>query len=189
MQITLKYRGIVPSAQSGGGNKKTEHISKMRLCFHEQLKKLWGQPPFQVLKDWLETGFEASAPDFTQTVSTVRYLPFFDEKRIGIAVGLKITLLSGEPNNAPQLISKGDLDNRIKSIIDALQPPQSNSQSDDEVKLNDIYCLMGDDEAVKEIKATTRPFLASQSHNDNFVIIEVTPIPQRVTISNIEMAI
>ncbi|AVX02568.1 hypothetical protein MXMO3_00019 [Maritalea myrionectae] len=189
MKITLTYRGVVPSAHSGGGKNKSAHISNMRLAFHEQLKRLWGQPPFGVLKKWEDTGFEANAPNFIKAVGGIKYVPFFDLPKIGIAVSLDITLLSGEPNNAPQLISKGDLDNRIKSIIDALHPPQKDNLSGSEKELNRIYCLMGDDEAVKELTATTRPFLASENHDDAFVLVEVRPVPIEVTQSNIEMSL
>ncbi|MCF4097182.1 hypothetical protein [Maritalea mediterranea] len=189
MKITLTYRGVVPSAHSGGGKNKSAHISNMRLAFHEQLKRLWGQPPFEVLKEWEQSDFKAGAPEFIRAVGETNYIPYFDVQKVGIAVGLNITLLSGEPHNAPQLISKGDLDNRVKSIIDALHPPQKDNLSENEKELNRIHCLMGDDEAVKELTASTRPFLASESHEDAFVLVEVRPIPMRVSADNIEMAL
>lgn len=188
MKITLTYRGRIPSARSGGGKDKVAAISDMRLSFHNQLARLWGEHPFEVLKEWEDSNFAAGAPNFIRRVSGVNFVPFYDERKVGIAVGLEINLLSGQPKDAPKVISAGDLDNRIKSVIDALHPPQKDSLSQELTALNRVYCLMSDDEAVKEISASTRPFLDSKQHDDAFVIVEARPMPIRISSDNIAMA-
>jgi len=157
----------------------------MRKSFHQQLSKLWGKEPFSVLKDWEKPGY---GPDTIQDLSGTNFLPYYG-RTIGIGVELDIRLLTGMPNKT-SIIKSGDLDNRVKRIIDALRIPKPNEMQKGNIsELNRCYCLLEDDDAVVAIRAKLGTYLSSDDPIVSFVYIIVKPMPLRVTVDNISMLI
>ncbi len=80
--------------------------------------------------------------------------------------------------------SKGDIDNRIKTLLDALQVPNLGDQVPKEwipsEEENPLYCLMEDDRLINSLTIITDRLLApiteSESVNDVMLIIHVKTI-------------
>lgn len=158
----------------------------MRRSFSAQLEKVWGKAPFETLKEWEDTAFAAGAPKFTRAVSGQTFVPLYG-RDVGVGVDLDITLLTGMPVRKA-VISAGDLDNRVKRIIDALRVP--NGQGEMSHKLSPggrYYCLMEDDDAVLSLGARLGPYLGSDDTAVSFAIVRVRPIAMRVTLGNLAM--
>ena len=77
--------------------------------------------------------------------------------KAGLACALDILFLRRVPPGSP-IISGGDIDNRLKVLIDGLKMPQECSQLPAGWKPgpehDPLYCLMQDDGMITEIKVT-----------------------------------
>ena len=99
--------------------------------------------------------------------------------------GLKILFLRKEPPG--KVYQGGDLDRRIKTIIDALTMPQHVEQVVEKNQKSDpIYCLLEDDFMVSGVSVESERLLTSQNHLADFVklTIEVDVRVRQATIYN-----
>jgi hypothetical protein len=181
MDIHLTYRGRIPSKSTS-----LEAVWNMRKSFHVQLAKLWGKQPFDILEDWEKSGFASGARNFLRQIEDQVFVPFYSEA-VGIGVQLDIKLLTGSP---PQqsTISSGDLDNRIKRIIDALRAPtQRGELIQNLLPKSRWYCVMDDGSAVKQLNASLAPYLDSDDPSESFAFITVRTAATKVTMDNLAM--
>ncbi|AZO45394.1 hypothetical protein EJ076_31985 [Mesorhizobium sp. M7D.F.Ca.US.005.01.1.1] len=181
MDIYLTYRGQIPSKKSS-----LDAIWAMRRSFHGQLVKLWGKEPFAILKKWEDSNFAAEAPNFLRKVGDQLFVPFYSEA-IGVGVKLEINLLTGFPQQQA-VISSGDLDNRVKRIIDALRAPTQKGELIASLEPDTRwYCVMDDDSSVKEVTASLAPYLDSNDPSVSFVFVRIRTSPSAVTFANLAM--
>lgn len=180
VDIYLTYRGQIPSKASS-----LDAVWNMRKSFHRQLETLWGKEPFAVLKRWEDSNFAAQAPNFLRSIGDQVFVPFYGEA-VGVGVRLEIKLLTGLPQQA--VISSGDLDNRVKRIIDALRAPTQKGEIVANLEPNSRwYCVMDDDSSVKEVTASLAPYLDSNDPSESFVFVRVRTSPTAVTFANVAM--
>ena len=183
MTIRLTYRGELPTARN------RDLTWKMRCAFHTQLKRLWGQYPFDVLAEW-EKSPESQMNSFIYDVGAVKFVPFFG-KSVGVGVDLDILILTGShPNES--IIVKGDIDNRFKRIIDALRcvsPGKIDELSDNIEIPSRCYCLCQDDNIIRRVSAEVGVLLDSSGPKDSLVVVTVKPYVIRAMIDTFQMAI
>jgi hypothetical protein len=99
--------------------------------------------------------------------------------------GLKIAFLRREPPG--KVYQGGDIDGRIKTIIDALTMPQHVEQVFEKSELTDpIYCLLEDDSLVSGFEVQSERLLGDQNSPADFVklTIEVDVRVRQATIYN-----
>jgi hypothetical protein len=77
------------------------------------------------------------------------------------------------------LIKGGDLDNRIKTLFDALRLPKSLEEVNGEVQDEPIFCLFEDDRLISEFRIVADHLLllpkeTEANPNDVFLVIDVT---------------
>ncbi|RWA71387.1 hypothetical protein [Mesorhizobium sp.] len=181
MDIYLTYRGQIPSKTSS-----LDAVWSMRKSFHSQLQKLWGKEPFAILKKWEDSNFAAGAPNFLRQIGDQIFVPFYSEV-VGVGVKLEIKLLTGLPLQQA-VISSGDLDNRVKRIIDALRAPTQKGELTKNLEPGSRwYCVMDDDSSVKEVTASLAPYLDSSDPSESFVFVRVRTSPSAVTLANLAM--
>jgi hypothetical protein len=181
LEIILTYEGRIPSKASS-----KEAVWDMRRSFDRQLKKLWGKEPFDVLKKWEEAPFGGGAPNFLVHRKDQLFVPYYGHA-VGVGVSLDIRLLTGMPDRQA-VINAGDLDNRIKRIIDALQAPTQNGELLDDLEPDQRWhCLVDNDSAVLGLQARLGPYLGSADPSISFAVIVARPVAIRVTIGNIGM--
>lgn len=89
--------------------------------------------------------------------------------------GLKVIFLRKEPPG--KVYQGGDLDGRIKTLLDALTMPQHKEQvlEKTSTEFAPIYCLMEDDSLVSGVSVESERLLTDQDHAKDYVklIIEV----------------
>ena len=184
VEFRLIYKGTLPTQGRSGGRIEEKH--QVRLQIHEQLKALWREHP--VLRDWAKvdeaerqhTRSHADILADNYQRCNMRFLPLVNEKA-GLACSLDILFLRRDPPGS-QLITGGDIDNRLKVLLDGLKMPKECSQLPAKWQpgpaQNPLYCLMEDDCMITEIKVTSDRLLIPQTegeHRDDVeLIIHVT---------------
>ncbi len=147
MELTLVYKGDLKA------NGSVEHKQEIRRVIHKQLKEWWKQTPFNDLKHPSES--------LTKQVAGFRFFPLVTEARREVAE-LYLTMLRPEPPGC--IISQGgDIDNRLKTLLDALRMPKVTT----EIPGNDVpnadevpfFCLLEDDKLITKLSVSTDQLL------------------------------
>lgn len=169
MEFTLYYRGTLKA----NGGLKDKH--KLRKCFHKQLSILWDQKP---LKAFSKNLLNESYPgNLLRKVGNFRFAPLVTE-RIALIAEIDIFLLRPEPPGAI-ITQSGDIDNRLKTLLDALRMPKSPEEipQDTAADTNEdpFFCLLEDDNLITRISVTTDRLLESNIDPSEVVLtIHVT---------------
>ena len=152
MEFVLHYRGEL---KPNGGAQDKHHIRKI---FHPQLKTLWDQPPLKHFREILHPSEKYTVirklGDFTFAPLFAQHLNFLAE--------LEITLLRPEiPGSIVR--NGGDIDNRLKTLLDALaMPSQPNALPSSAKPDNDetpFFCVLEDDKLITKISVQTYSLL------------------------------
>jgi hypothetical protein len=145
MRFVLHYRGPL---RGNGRDKK--HIHEVRRVFHPQMKKLWEQ-------DVLTSGIKAT----TYARDAFEFVPLVSAERFAIAELSVMLLRPGPPGNL--LTQGGDIDNRLKTLFDALAIPRHQESlpsgaapTEDE---SPFYCLLEDDSLVTSFSVRAEQLL------------------------------
>ena len=120
MEFTLTYRGSLHPKGSKSANKS--HIHSIRYHFHSQIKNLWELEPLIDYQDLLRRGEDG----IRIKRYGVEYVPLVC-KKLSFVCHLDITLL--RPQVSGEIVHhSGDIDNRLKTLFDALSMPQNKNQ-------------------------------------------------------------
>ena len=155
MEFTLVYRGQLKPDKSSELKDKWA----IRREIHKQLVELWKQEPLYghvQNMHFLEDNPPNGATSIIKNIGGFRFAPLVCMKLCLIAE-LTITFLRPEPLGL--IITKGgDIDNRLKTLFDALRMPQTpdeikgNTPGTDE---NPFFCLLEDDNLITKVSVTT----------------------------------
>lgn len=184
MEFRLYYRGPLKS----NGNVKHKHAIREQI--HKQLKQLWSQKPLSDLKEKLLSG--------QHELGCIRSLEGFVfaplvQGRIDLIADIDITLLRPEEPGAI-VTQAGDIDNRLKTLFDALRMPQKRSEIPGECTPENtdspLFCLLEDDNLISALKVTTDRLLDSVSSPSEVVLIlHVHTKVTRATMLNLGLGI
>ena len=150
MEFTLYYRGNL----SANGSRKDKH--SLRLHFSRQLHELWRNKAdrpdvfYRALPD-------LSKDSFSKLVGPLRFAALVTKGKVA---ELDITML--RPEAPGSIISKGgDIDNRIKTLLDGLRVPASADELPDGLSGDqDVHlCLLEDDRLVTQLSVRTQQLL------------------------------
>jgi hypothetical protein len=182
MNIVLHYRGLLKA------NGNAAHKQQIRAHFHKQLQALWQQPPLDQLRvaafyptrsdpghDYktlmlLAQGIQM--PSLVVAVGNIQFVPLVSTKLNAVAE-LDITLLRPEPAGRI-LASGGDIDNRIKTLLDALKIPDANqvkAVTDSQTVDQPFLCLLEDDGLVVRLSVLTEQLLEPVKNNSEVIAL------------------
>jgi hypothetical protein len=201
LEFRLLYQGRLLGASRENTRPELKHA--IRKEFHPQLKELWKtKSPLVERAKFTETKYEADqlvhrktgidliADDFTKC--GYRFVPVVTEK-LHLRCALDILFLRREEPG--MLIRSGDIDNRIKTVFDALKVPQNCSEivGEKEEDEDPFFCLLEDDKLITEVRVTTDQLLMLPSNsemdaNDAFLAITVKVKPTRLITGNLDFA-
>lgn len=190
MQFRLTYEG--PLLATTKGNNRSDHKHELRRSFHPQLKQLWARHPLlrgrktdgpgatpEPMVDHLARRFQVDAYNFVPLVT----------RDLNVLCGMKILFLRPEPPG--EVISSGDIDNRLKTLFDALDTPQSTGElggsSSPSAAEQPFYTLLEDDKLVSSLSVDTDMLLVpigSENPNTARLVITVELNPYVATWSN-----
>jgi len=166
MEFYLKYDG--PLKSNAGA--KDKH--KIREYLYPQMKKQWDIKPLNHLKGKILTsGRELSV---LKEVDGVIFAPLVSSV-LEFICQLDITILWTEE---PGVISEfgGDIDNRLKTLFDALQCPDINQIKPVKESFADkqpFFCLLENDKLITSVNIHTHTLLCSKNEADVSVLIHV----------------
>lgn len=214
MEFRLTYEGFLPS--SGNSSRHVKYKHAIRKAFHAQLSKLWHEHPcleakwerfphippqaarfIDVLK---QGGYMGTTPAGMSTVDVLaqqfdrcgyKFVPLVN-KRFDLVCGLDVLFLRrGIPGDL--IMPGGDVDNRIKTLFDALRVPIDGSEIDGAPGVDEspFFCLLQDDSLITEFKVTTdqllKPMQPNQNESEVVLIVQVTVKATKVTLENLQL--
>ena len=125
MQFRLTYEGLLLGASRN--NTRAAHKHQIRQVFHKQLKKLFDvHPAFEALKQVTAEG-EPKYEHITRRHEQYGYR-FFPLATNELSLSCTVRVLFLRPDLPGHVISSGDIDNRMKTIFDALRLPHSEAE-------------------------------------------------------------
>jgi hypothetical protein len=146
MEFTLFYTGIIKSGNSADITNKND----IRVKIHEQLTTLRNHPPLNSRKDLFDKN---AYPDFHTNVKGFDYFSLVSGKW-NMYVELSLNVLI--PHNS---LSFGDIDNKLKTLFDALRPPRNENEIPKSWIPNStqkpLLCLLEDDELIYKVNIDT----------------------------------
>jgi hypothetical protein len=121
------------------------------------------------------------------SVGEKRYHPLVRES---LSLSCELSILFLRQDEAGRLITQGgDIDGRIKCLLDALRMPSADEQSRSLPEENELWCLMQGDELITRLDVDTDRLLFSSSthHHEVHLVIEVSINVLRVGQHNIAL--
>ncbi len=174
MEFRLTYRGPLK------GNAVTvEDKQHLRRSFHAQLKHLWTLEPLKSRPELLM--------DQNVTVSVIfarggfKFAPLITE-RLYLHVELEILFLRPEPKGF--IVTRGgDIDNRLKTLLDGLRMPRNSQELPNGDKPNEnetpFFCLLEDDSLVTSVSVSTDHLLEPIDPGHVLAVIKVKTVRTR----------
>jgi hypothetical protein len=165
VDFVLLYRG--PLASSGS----TKEKHQIRSAIHPQLKTLCSQEPefekaqSDELPEGLLKGRKVEVPRplealfFVVQLGGFRFVPLINRPH-QLACSIDVIFLRREKPGA--IVQGGDLDNRLKTLFDALRMPHDESELSGVApgSTNErIYCLLEDDSLITRVSVSTHQLL------------------------------
>jgi hypothetical protein len=188
MEFTLHYRGPLKAAT--GRNKRKDHKHDLRRHFHKQLKELWKLPQLSEFRDSLIV----PEPDAVETRTLLRRVGQYNfAPLIGsyfhLVASLELVMLRAEPEGRI-FVRSGDIDNRLKTLLDALKVPNDEAALPDNVSPSSaespFFCLLEDDSLVTNVDIQTAHWLEPEVQDSDEVVLllHIRTKPTRVTWGN-----
>jgi hypothetical protein len=202
MQFRLTYEGPLRTTQrdpeNGQRDPRAGHKHDIRQAFHVQLKRLWavnrnlnGSPTEGAIL--LESSPDPPPRDVAELAKHFdmfgwNFVPLVTES-LCLICGLDILLLRpGEPGG---VVNAGDIDNRLKTLFDALAIPNAHDRYIDRTASEDekpFYCLLENDKLITSVAVETdtmlQPIGQKLDAGDVRLVINVKLRPYFVGIGN-----
>lgn len=168
MEFTLHYRGLLKS------NRGPDDKLDLRRHFHTQLAALWTQAPLSAFRrKLLDPTYAPSDLNVIIPIQGFNFAPLVAAK-LRLVADLDITLLRPEPPG--QLVNQGgDIDNRLKTLLDSLTVPSSPNALPRNAKPGSgedpFFCLFEDDNLITRIGATSDRLLEPTSNASEVIVL------------------
>ncbi len=170
LHFTLFYRGQLKA------NGKPKHKHALREAFHCQLAEMWAHPPVNQLTPFLRDNPVLEGRRLVQKVESYRVVPLVS-KSLGAVAELDIFML--RPGAIGEILKGGgDIDNRLKTLFDALTVPRKDQLrgcGEPKPDQTPFYCLLEDDKLISAVRVETAQFLVPNiPDNEVALFIRVT---------------
>lgn len=194
MEFRLTYEGPLLARQSDGLPHQSIKPSKLanqhdiRVHFHRQLRRLWDTTPFLRDATVLDNGALVldsgggpdAAPIHRQSLAHKhshyghQFVPLVADD-LKLRCDLEVLLLRADmPDRTPW---GGDIDNRIKTLLDALRIPEAKENYAGltlGADLQPMYCLMEDDKLISKLSVETDQLLDADGTDRGKVALVIT---------------
>ena len=192
MEFTLHYRGPLKAASQR--NKRKDHKHGLRRHFHKQLKELWNLPQLSQFRSSLVildlTTLESRT--LLRRVGQYHFAPLIGSY-LELVASLEMVMLRAEPEGRISVRS-GDIDNRLKTWLDALNVPNDEAALPDNTSpsldASPYFCWLEDDRLVTNVDIQTAHWLEPEVQDSDEVVLllRMRTKPTRVTWGNMGLA-
>ena len=168
MEFVLYYRGNLKA------NGKKEEKHKIRQHFHPQLSMLWKQDPLKDHADKLKHHEDLAPHEFSilEQVGDYTFAPLVCSK-LHLVVSLAVTML--RPESPGKIVTQaGDIDNRLKTLFDALKMPSAQELPSGATPEQDecpFFCLLEDDSLITKLVVETDRLLDPSAQGSEVVLL------------------
>ncbi len=201
MEFRLTYEGVLLGASRS--NSRASHKHDIRRVFHKQLERLfWLHPAFYNIRP-----NELSQPAMTRHFETLHNQQRYEKRlaefeRCGYrffplatrewSLLCSIQILFLRPDVPGGAIRSGDIDNRMKTIFDALRIPSGKSElggyNTPQNGENPFFCLLEDDSLISHASIETDTLLQptgnDSDNNDARLVVTVRLSPYQRILGN-----
>ena len=182
MEFRLVYEGPLPAQGA-----RSEHKWAIRRQLHPQLESLWTQhPALQQGAKWLNPRPSQGETSVVVERSGVHFVPLVTS-RLNLYAEVSVLLFRHQPRGAV-LSEGGDVDNRLKTLIDGLRLPHVRQEIRDESTGGPLpspfYCLLEDDSLVTKASLESEQMLRPGRPDEVLAILAVTVKKFQVTYDN-----
>jgi len=204
MQFRLTYEGLLLATQrdplTSQQDKRGNHKHDIRQAFHSQLKRLWEIVPH--LRDGSGSGPSALVMGETPLARDItsvserhclygwNFVPLVTQE-LNLLCGLDILFL--RPDRPGVVLRSGDIDNRLKTLFDALRIPEANESYHARGRRSDehpFFCLLEDDKLITKVSVETDQLLQfvtpRRDTNEVRLVITVTIRPYEIHLGNMQ---
>lgn len=191
VEFRLTYQGLL----LGSGNKKPrpEHKHEIRRVFHRQIRRQWEyhRALASMGREQTNAGTLIEARANLNARHGYRFVPLVTQ---GAELLCALDILFLRPGVHGGVIHQnGDIDNKLKTLFDAMQIPVDGSgltpPADDE---DPFFCLLQDDRLITHVSVETdnllEPVSAPENTNDARLVITVRLSPYVWTFANAPFA-
>lgn len=165
MRFRLFYRGSLVA--NGRPSQKWD----IRRQFSAQLECLWSQEPLKTSAKYRDKSYQPDECYLGESRNGIEYFPIVSEKIYTVAELDILMLRPGDPGFIT--VGGADLDNRLKTLLDGLQPPNANDKyiPDDFDTTQPVACLLQDDKLITRLNVETDRLLEDGAHSNEVVMI------------------
>ena len=183
MEFRLVYEGLLPAQGA-----RSEHKWAIRRALHPQLAELWQQhPALQEAQKWLAYPPKEGEASVIVERSGVHFAPLVTS-RLSLFAEVSVLLFRRQPRGAI-LSEGGDVDNRLKTLIDGLRLPHVKQEIRDESTGGSLpspfFCLLEDDSLVTKASLESEQMLRPSKPEEVLAIISVTVKKYKETFDNL----
>ncbi len=187
MKFTLHYRGPLLA------NGRPQHKHDIRDVFHQQSKTLWQRQALRDIADMVNIANDPSGPHgiLIRSALGFYFAPLIAASLHAVA---EIEIMLLRPEAPGGLITQGgDVDNRLKTLFDALTVPRHSNQIPPGVSPGvdetPFFCLLEDDNLITSVQVRTEHLLEPDvAPNDVELFIDVRTAITRPTLANLAFA-
>lgn len=185
MEFRLVYEG--PLLAQGA---KAAHKWEIRRALHPQLARLWQEKPLVAAASRLLDASPQRTPEsIVVERDGLRFAPLVSP-RLNLYAEISVLLMRQQVHGAV-FSEGGDIDNRLKTLLDALRLPRgpnegrtADSRSDDP---EPFFCLMEDDALITKVSVETAQLLRPAPPDHVLAIIGVHVKKTMLTYANMAL--
>jgi hypothetical protein len=181
----VEFRLVYQGALKGKGT-SLQHKHAIRSALHPQLKDLWAHPPMSdqrwLLSEKLDgpEAAEVSQP-FPSVVSRVGAFKFASLVCTSLHLVAELEVVVLKPGGPGSVVRQGgDLDNQLKTLLDALRKPEIHELPPAAAPTEDqdpFHCLLEDDQLVTRVDLSAHRWLdpPTPAHVHVDVVVRIRP--------------
>lgn len=186
MEFRLVYEGPLH-----GQGARAPHKWEIRRALHPQLARLWQEQPLRDLAGTLLGGAPGPASrSVLVDKDGLRFAPLVT-RRLDLYAEVSVLLFRQQPRGT-LITDGGDLDNRLKTLLDGLRIPrganegrQAPGTADGEP--NPFFCVLEDDSLVTKVTVESEQLLRTTDPDVVLAIITVHVKKTRLTFENMSI--
>ena len=204
MEFRLTYQGPLYAEQTerkqGQRDNRASHKHDIRKAFHHQLKRLWDVTPFleesgpriRISPEKHAESHDINTLSNKHQLLGFQFVPLIT-RDIQLLCGLDVLFLRPD---TPGKLWAGDIDNRIKTLIDALRIPKLNELNSDPNNIISpgsdempFFCLLEEDQLITKLSVETDQlleFVTPGNLSDVRLVITVRVRPYAMHPGNME---